>query len=531
MANVVELFLDRARERPDAVALIDRHRGSDRATTYRGLEDQSARIATLLAAHGIGAGAPVLLFHPPTAELYSAIIAIFRLGAIAMVVDMSAGRGTLGAACRELPPAALFASGRALLLTLASAPLRRIPIKLTTARWAPGALSVATANAAVRHEAVAELDADAPALITFTSGSTGVAKGAVRSHAVLAAQHHALGDVAARAGEVDLVSLPIVVLTNLGNGATSVIPAGDQRRPGAVDPVPILEQVERARAQRITASPALVERLVCGAESAGGAAKGVLRGMRIVTGGGPVFPDLIARSTALTGAPLTAVYGSTEAEPIAHVSSEEIGEEERAAMRDGAGLLAGRPVAQADVRIVPVANTDISRRDELLRGVIPAAPGARGEIVVSGRHVVPGYLHGRGETETKIHLDGVVWHRTGDAGYFDDRGRLWLLGRSMATISDDRGELHPFAVECAARLILPGRRTVLAAHNGARILLVSGRLESRQWSAIEEGLGWASLDRVIDDVAIPLDRRHNAKVDYAALPALLNRLVPAPTQR
>jgi len=523
MANVVELFLAQAKARPDAVALIDRHGGRDRKTTFAALDDQSARIATLLARRGIGAGSPVLLFHPPTAELYAAIIAIFRLGAIAMVVDVSAGRGTLAAACREMPPAALFASGRALLLALSSAPLRAIGVKVTSARIALGATRLATARSLARHEGIAAANGDAAALVTFTSGSTGAAKGAVRTHAVLGAQHEALGTVAARMGERDLVSLPIVVLANLGAGATSVIPEGDLRRPGAIAPGPVLEQVERNGVQRITASPALVERLVGGAMRGG-----ELRGVRIVTGGGPVFPDLVGQATVVTRAPLIAVYGSTEAEPIAHVSSEEIGDVELAAMRGGAGLLAGAPVQATTVRIVPMAIGDDAAIGGLLSGSTPVPPGTRGEIVVSGRHVVPGYLHGRGDAETKIRLAGVTWHRTGDVGYLDERGRLWLLGRVAATLGDARGELHPFAVECAARLIVPGRRTVLAGHRCERILLVEGSLTAVEREALANGLRWATLDRILDGTKIPLDRRHNSKVDYGALAALLDRLPPLP---
>src|SRR6478672_10555238 len=205
MGNVVELFLTQARSRPAAIALIDRRRGQDRSTTFAELEDQSARIATLLSARGVGAGSPVLLFHPPSAELYAVIIAIFRLGAVAMVVDVSAGDGTLAAACRELPPAALFASGRALLLALASAPLRGIGVKVTSAGFALGAARLAAARDLARHERVAAATGDTPALVTFTSGSTGAAKGAVRTHAVLGAQREALGGVAAGPGERDLV--------------------------------------------------------------------------------------------------------------------------------------------------------------------------------------------------------------------------------------------------------------------------------------------------------------------------------------
>ena len=522
MGNVVELFLAEATARPDAIALIDRHRGEDRSTTFAALSEQSARIATLLASRGVGVGSPVLLLHPPTAELYAVIVAIFRLGAVAMVVDVSAGTGTLAAACREMPPAALFASGRASLLALVSAPLRRIGVKLTSARVTSGATRLAAARSLPARAEVATVSGDSAALVTFTSGSTGVPKGAVRTHAVLGAQHEALGAVAARRGERDLVSLPIVVLTNLGAGATSVIPDGDLRRPGAIASGPVLAQAERNAVQRITASPALVERLVEGAD---GAKIGALHGVGIVTGGGPVFPDLIQRATAVTGAPLTAVYGSTEAEPIAHVSSEEIGDAELAAMRGGAGLLAGVPVEETAVRIVPEEMRDGAALHAVLLGTTAVSPGTRGEIVVSGRHVVPGYLHGRGDAETKVHLEGGVWHRTGDAGYLDASGRLWLLGRVAATLDDARGALHPFAVECAARLIVPGRRTVLAGHRGERILLAEGLLTARDREALGEGLRWAMLDRILDGATIPLDRRHNSKVDYSALPALLDRLL------
>jgi acyl-CoA synthetase (AMP-forming)/AMP-acid ligase II len=527
MGNAVELFLHQVRTRPEAIALIDRHRRTDRRTTYAALEEQSARVATLLAERGIAQGSPVLLFHPPSAELYAVIIAIFRLGAIAMVVDMTAGRQTLADACHALPPAAVFTSGPVRMLALLSAPLRRIPLSVTSGGVALGAVRLSAASRLPRHEGVAAVAADAPALVTFTSGSTGAAKGAVRSHGVLQAQHRALGSVAAAAGEVDLVSLPIVVLTNLGNGATSVIPDAGLRRPGAIAPGPVLDQMARARAGRMTVSPVLAERLVDGAGPPGSRGRGALGGVRTVTGGGPVFPDFIARAGELTGADVVAVYGSTEAEPIAHVSRTEIGDREKAAMRGGGGLIAGRPVPETTVRIVPIGYDDRQRAAALAADAAPLPAGARGEIIVSGAHVVPGYLHGRGDAETKVRVDGTVWHRTGDAGYHDAGGRLWLLGRAGASVADSRGELHPFAVECAARLVMPRRRTALVSHGGERILLVEGALAPAERAAVSTALGWARLDRIIDRVAIPLDKRHNSKVDYRALGRLVPRLAGA----
>jgi acyl-CoA synthetase (AMP-forming)/AMP-acid ligase II len=142
--------------------------------------------------------------------------------------------------------------------------------------------------------------------------------------------------------------------------------------------------------------------------------------------------------------------------------------------------------------------------------------------VVSGEHVLAGYLNGVGDGETKFRVDGRVWHRTGDSGYLDPRGRLWLLGRTGAVIRDDRGELYPFAVECAARGIRGVTRTALLGRDGCRILFVqpSGSIPLDH-AALGETLAWARIDEIRELREIPLDRRHNAKVDYGRLAELV----------
>jgi acyl-CoA synthetase (AMP-forming)/AMP-acid ligase II len=155
-------------------------------------------------------------------------------------------------------------------------------------------------------------------------------------------------------------------------------------------------------------------------------------------------------------------------------------------------------------------------RDEFVARSLPS--GASGEIVVSGGHVLQGYLNGVGDGETKFSVEGRVWHRTGDWGYFDAKGRLWLLGRASAVIRDERGELHPFAVECAARNIPGVERAALVARNRRRTLFVQRRRRaSVDMVALHTALKWADLDEVRMLRAIPLDKRHNAKVDYTRL--------------
>ena len=141
-------------------------------------------------------------------------------------------------------------------------------------------------------------------------------------------------------------------------------------------------------------------------------------------------------------------------------------------MRTGAGLLTGHPVPSIQLRIVPdqwgqpIAPLTSSELDAL---ALP--PGEPGEIVVSGPHVLTGYLHGQGDEETKFDVDGRRWHRTGDAGYLDAGGRLWLLGRCSARIDDGRGRVYPFAVECALDGIAGVKRTAFLAHGGRRLLV------------------------------------------------------------
>ena len=104
---------------------------------------------------------------------------------------------------------------------------------------------------------------DEPALVTFTSGSTGVPKAAVRTHGFLMAQHRALEKALEFAeGETDLITLPVFVLANLASGLTSVLADTDLRAPGKADAAAIREQCRRHGVTRCAASPAFFEALL-----------------------------------------------------------------------------------------------------------------------------------------------------------------------------------------------------------------------------------------------------------------------------
>jgi len=521
--NIAEVMTQQAQENPDAIAIIDTHRGRERRTTFAELESLSARGATLFGKLGLKEGDAVLVLQPMSLELYGVLVAIFRLGLVAVVIDPSAGRAHLARCCKLYPPDAFIASPKAHLLRLLFPALKRIPLKLSTSIWLPGAVRLKQAKGLTENSVVLPLAADAPALVTFTSGSTGQPKAAVRSHGFLIAQHRALAtSLELQMGEMDLSTLPIFVLANLASGVTSLIPNANLTKPGAVKVAPIEQQLERLKPDRLSASPAFLTRIVEHYEQSH---RSLPYLNKVFTGGAPVFPNLLERAqTVFPGAYVAGVYGSTEAEPIAHIAWHNVNAHDKTAMRAGRGLLTGAPVPDIQLRILE-ANWEkaLSPLSDAAFAARCQAPGEVGEIVVSGDHVLKGYLNGVGDEETKFSVNGTRWHRTGDVGYLDRTGRLWLLGRASAVIRDARGTLYPFAVECAAQMPELARVAVVS-HKERRLLLLEPRPgHTANPSGLRERLAWAQLDD-FKTLQIPVDKRHNAKVDYPQLHKLLERL-------
>lgn len=521
--NLIHLLQSQSNKHPAQPAFIDTYRRQRRVTTFAELERQSAQIATLLHQSGLRPGDTVLVFQPMSAELYIALGAIFRLGLVAMFLDPGQGRDHIEACCALHPPQALIASSKAHLLRLISPALRRIPKKFVVGWPAPGATLWGRALPLPPHPDVFATCDDTPALLTFTSGSTGQPKAALRTHGFLLAQHRVLADsLRLTAGQIDLSTMPIVTLANLASGVTSLIPQADLRYPGRIDPAPVMAQIQTERVDSTVASPALLARL-----ADYGLSKGIqLPGLKkIFTGGAPVFPRLLDRLRQLApNAEVVAVYGSTEAEPMAKISAADIALEDRHAMQTGRGLLAGRPVEAICLRVLPDRWGDsIGPYSSVEFAAAGCAAGEIGEIVVSGDHVLTGYLHGQGDTETKFKIDDAIWHRTGDAGYLDSQGRLWLMGRCAARIDDKRGRLYPFAVECAVSGQPDIQRGAVVAHQEQRVLLVEFNRPagSARVAELKQCLAWAGIDGIRIAKKLPVDKRHNAKIDYPALQRLV----------
>jgi len=513
--NVAEPLVQQARARGEATAIIEPGPGRDRRITFGALDDRSAALAAWLRRRGMKPGDRVLVMIGISIDLYVAMTALLRAGLVAVFLDPSAGRGHIRRCCAACPPDALLGPVRAQCLRLLHPGLMRARLLVVPpifGRRLPAA----------RGPELHACGPQTPGLLTFTSGSTAAPKAAVRTHGLLAAQQAALAEAIDLApGQMDLATLPVFVLANLAAGVSSVIADADLRRPGHIDPGPVMAQLERHPITRSAGSPAFYQRLLEHAEQTG---RTLAPLRRVDLGGAPVFPDLLDRlaSRLPEGGPVT-VYGSTEAEPIAHLTYAEASAADRAAMRAGAGLLAGPPVPEITLRI--------AAPDRLERGTMPAeafeaacgAPSTPGEILVSGAHVLPGYLDPGEDVQTKLRVGRTIWHRTGDAGYLDAAGRLWLLGRAGAVIRDGRGTLYPLAIASAARQVPGVTHAAAVAAGGRRVLaveLAAGTPRGAATGALYERLG-DRIDRVEVLARMPVDARHNAKVRYPQLQRML----------
>jgi len=518
--NVTEMFAMENGKRGSAAALVGGSSARPQIVSFDQLDQHSARIAAYLRGRGLGAGDPVFLLQPVCVELYVVLLALMRIGAVPVFFDPATGVRHIDACCEALPPRALIATPKAHLLRFVSRGLASIPLKFSTGCAVPAAAALSDAARSISDRRIEPRGPTDTALLTFTSGTSGSPKGVIRSHGLLAAQLDALGPILRRPNAIDLVTLPIFALACLANGGTCIIPDADLRRPDRVDAKSLLNQISAHRVTRIIAAPALIERLL----AAHGECERAFAGLRhINTGGGPVFPDLLERlAAAAPQAEITALYGSTEAEPIAELSRTAMKAADIQRVAGGDGLLVGQVAPGMGLEILPdrfgtpigpLASEDIKE--------LSLPPGEPGEIIVSGANVVGAYLNSRHNRETKIRVGSEVWHRTGDAGYRDSEGRLWLLGRCEARIHDGEGIVYPFSVEAAARACIGPCRVAFASIEGSRVIVVEDKsIDSRK---LLSALSWAKIAEIVTVNKIPVDPRHNSKIDHAALVKMLRR--------
>ncbi len=498
--------------------------------TYADLDLESNRMATILGDLGIGRGVRTVLMVTPGLEFFALTFALFKIGAVPVLVDPGMGTKNLKTCLEEAQPTAFIGIPKAhLACRLFGWARSTLSVRLTTGPrlWfdehsLPRILAKTSNQAAV---APIEPEPDETAAILFTSGSTGVPKGVVYTHLNFIAQVKALKAIyQIQPGEMDLPTFPLFALFAPALGMTAVIPQMDFTRPGEVDPQKIIATIKRFEITTMFGSPALIRRVALYGNQHGVKLPTL---KRAISAGAPVAATTLEQFSRLLpeDARIFTPYGATEALPVCSMDSITILEETRQLTDLGQGVCVGHPVPGVDVGIIPVTDEPIARFDpELL-----LAEGQVGEIIVAGEQVTRSYFNREQSTQlAKIEdpANNRFFHRMGDLGYRDKEGRIWFCGRKAHRVIIGEDTLFTIPCEGVFNVHTEVFRTALVVVEvgGKRAPLVCVELEPGTSSDRHEQIfadlaqiagkfpHTATIERFLIHPGFPVDIRHNAKI-------------------
>jgi acyl-CoA synthetase (AMP-forming)/AMP-acid ligase II len=448
--NIAAALPRLARERPEQVAMRcpGRNGRYEVALTYAQLDARSDAIASGLAKRGIVRGTRTVVMVRPTPEFFLLMFALFKAGAVPVLVDPGIDRRALKQCLDEAKPEAFIGIPLAMLAKALLGWAKSARVRITTGNraWLADATLADVerdgANAAAQQ---ADTKPDDVAGLLFTSGSTGVPKGVVYRHRHFVAQVEMLGTAFGIApGGIDLPTFPPFALFDPALGLTSIIPDMDPTRPAKADPRKLHAAIARFGVTQLFGSPALMQVFAAHGER-------LPTVKRVTSAGAPVPPAVVQRMLELLppDAQLWTPYGATECLPVAVIEGREL-LTLRTRTETGAGTCVGRPVAGNTVRIIRISDDAIVDWDDALL----VGAGQVGEITVAGPSATDSYFNRDAQTAlAKIRErlpggDQRIVHRMGDLGWFDGEGRLWFCGRkSQRVVVDDLTTLCTEQVE------------------------------------------------------------------------------------
>ncbi|MES2339204.1 MAG: AMP-binding protein [Pseudomonadota bacterium] len=414
--TLLSLLQGHAARTPDAPCLAC----GDTLLTFRDLDQRSSRLANVLIGQGVGAGDRVALLAHTAPIFYELTYACAKIGAIMAPLNWRLSPREIAQIVADAEPRLMLVDAAlADLLADSSDAVPRIALDDLDRRCA----------AASPDFAPRETDRDAPTLLLYTSGTTGVPKGVLISQANLSYVERMAREVwAFDATSVNLVAMPLFHIGGIGYGMMALSQGGHTVLLDKLDPASIVEAVNRHHVTHGFFVPTVVQRLVDHVEAGGDAPRGL---KRILYGAAPIGEPLLRRALALFGCAFSHAYGATETAgtvislpPDQHDPDGPTPERLRSC---------GRPLPWVELALVDPATE---------RAV---AIGEVGEIRIRSGMITQGYWRKPDETAAAITSDG--WLKTGDAAYRDAEGFVFIHDRYKDMIVSGGENVYPTEIE------------------------------------------------------------------------------------
>ena len=520
--------------------------------TFAELDSEVDAWRARLLARGVRPGDRTLVMVHQGLPLIASAFALFKLGAVPVVIDPGMGlRNFLACVSRSQPRVLLGIPFAQVVSHVFRPSFRSVRIRVAASRSLTSRLAGPKTGEPNQEPQLAESSAGALAAILFTSGSTGAPKGVCYEHGMFDAQVRLVRETyGIEPGEVDLPLLPLFALFGTALGMTTIVPELDPSRPAAADPEKIVRAIRQEGVTNSFGSPTLWGKVAdyCLAHRL------TLPSLRrVLCAGAPVPASLWTKAPQfIPRGRLHSPYGATEALPVSTVTADEV---DPASTH---GACVGRPLPENRVKIIAIDDRPLAS----LADAHELPTGEIGEIIVTGPTVTKEYdrlpeatrqakiqipkSKSQGSPDSQDSLGtwnlrlgisaptGAVWHRMGDAGYRDADGRLWFCGRVAERVETADGPMftepceqvfraHPSVARCALiGLGARGRQTpaiVIEPRPGASPHSAESRLEwARSLGELARGHSHtAAIRRFYFHPHLPVDVRHNAKIHRLAL--------------
>ena len=504
-------------EDPSALAVSDAASGD--VVTNAEFSSLVATFATSLQKHGVKHGDRVALLVPPGIDLIAVVYACWRIGAVTVIADRGLGLRGLGAAVKSARVRHIVGVQQAL-------------VAARVLRWAPHARFL-TPNRLRRGQSVASLAdvvarnplANDAAAVLFTSGATGPAKGVRYTHGQLCAQRDALQTTYGITKDDRFVAaFAPFALYGPALGICTGLADMDVTAPSTLTATALNDACGRINATMVFASPAALLNVV---ETAHSQMSAFAHVRLVMSAGAPVPIDTLESITALAPhADIHTPYGMTEALPIADISLTE-----RRVVGQGRGVCVGQPVHDAKVFVASI------RHDEQIE---ECQPGETGEVLVLAPWVSSGYdrlwlTEQRARPVVRAHGEEHVWHRTGDVGHIDVAGNVWIEGRVVHLIHTASGTITSVPLEIAVESLSSVIRAAAVSVGPVGVQQVvivvetndhtDGPATAELASEVRRIVSPQLVAAVYTTKHLPVDIRHNSKIDRTALGLSMARLL------